>query len=261
MSTNFESKIISALDSIESISLKEMDNVKLMRRTDVKYVFHVRELADILKTVAPAYKVLEIKGSKVQPYETMYFDTDEDEMYHLHQCGRANRHKVRVREYMNSRMRFLEVKNKNNKGETIKSRIKYFEDYSKMGETEEAFLKKVTPYSLDDLRPRLNNRFTRLMLVSKHIEERITIDFNLAFLPNDQDEWEEYESLCIVEVKRNIGEKRSDFVEVLNQKKIHPMRFSKYCMGLALLNKSIKQNRFKPRLMKIKKMENTQLNS
>lgn len=257
MSTNLESNIHVALDGIESISLKEMDNVKLMRRTDVKYVFHVGQLPEILRMVAPFYRILEINDSKTQPYETLYFDTEDDAMYNMHQCGRANRHKVRVRKYMNSEMQFLEVKNKNNKGETIKKRIK--DNFGKLilREEQSDFLNDVTPYSLEDLSPRLNNRFTRVMLVSRVIEERITIDFKLSFLPNDREDWASFDSICIVEVKRNIDEKRSDFIRVLNEKKIRQMRFSKYCMGLALLDKNIRQNRFKPRLLKIRKMEET----
>lgn len=255
MSTNIENSISDALDSIDAISLKEMENVKLMRRTDVKYVFHIRELSDILKSVAPHYKILEIEDEKSQPYETLYFDTENNEMYNMHQCGRANRHKVRMRKYLNSKMQFLEVKNKNNKGETIKKRIKDNFGRLKLKEEQADFLEDVTPYKMDELSPRLNNRFIRLMLVSNEIEERITIDYNLAFLPNDKDEWEQYNNICIVEVKRNFGDRRSALIEVLNERKIQPMRFSKYCLGLALMDKNIRQNRFKPRLLKIEKLE------
>lgn len=257
MLTNIKNDILQALDSITSISLKEMENVKLMRRTDVKFVCRIDQLADLLRAVEPFYRVLEICDSKSQPYETQYYDTAKDKMYHMHQCGQANRYKVRFRKYMNSKMQFLEVKNKNNKGETIKKRVKHPTVQFNMGESHSDFLQKVTPYSADELFPRLNNRFTRLMLVSKVIEERITIDFDLAFLPNNHKEWTQFSSICIIEVKRNIDEKRSDIIRILNTMKIKEMRFSKYCMGLAILDENIRQNRFKPRLLKLRKMIKT----
>lgn len=252
---SIDNGILEALEAIDPISLKEMDNVKLMRRTDVKFVFHVHYLSEVLKRAGAFYRVLEVNDSKLQPYETTYYDTEDDEMYRMHQNGRANRQKVRFREYINSGIKFLEVKNKNNKGETIKTRVKQGAGHFEIGDDQCDFLEKATPFDPENLSPRLNNRFIRLMLVSKVIEERITIDFNLSFLPSDKTEWTDFKSICIVEVKRNIDEKRSDFIKVLKEMRIKPMRFSKYCMGLALLDNNLKQNRFKPRVLKIKKME------
>ena len=53
------------LNSFEPITLKEMDGVKLMDRTDTKFTFHVSELPRILTSVNESYKVLEIENKRI----------------------------------------------------------------------------------------------------------------------------------------------------------------------------------------------------
>jgi len=46
----------------------------------------------------------------------------------------------------------------------------------------------------------------------------------------------------------------SDFRAVLKRLHIHPFSFSKYCMGVVLTDPNAKYNRFKSKLMKIRKL-------
>jgi hypothetical protein len=48
----------------------------------------------------------------------------------------------------------------------------------------------------------------------------------------------------------------SPFSAALRSINIHPVGFSKYCMGNALLNNSLKINALKPNLLLLKKIEN-----
>ena len=54
------------LNSFESIFLKEMDAVALQDRTDTKYVFHIDKLSELLKTLLPKYRILEVNGLRLR---------------------------------------------------------------------------------------------------------------------------------------------------------------------------------------------------
>ena len=61
------------------------------------------------------------------------------------------------------------------------------------------------------------------------------------------------ERLVIIELKRD-GNVYSPIRDIMRDLHIHPQGFSKYCMGMALTNESLKRNRFKERLMLLEKM-------
>src|SRR5690348_13827055 len=117
-------KVRHILSEYHPISLKEMDDVKLMDRMDLKFVFSMNELPFILSEVKPYYRSLEASGTRISRYETLYYDTHDFELYNRHHSGKMNRYKVRSRKYVESDLHFFEVKYKNNRGRTIKTRIK-----------------------------------------------------------------------------------------------------------------------------------------
>ena len=57
----------------------------------------------------------------------------------------------------------------------------------------------------------------------------------------------------IVELKRD-GLCYSPVLEMLRQLRIFPHGFSKYCMGSALTNDGLRVNRFKPKLIDVRKI-------
>lgn len=59
------------LTAFEPISLSEMDNVKLMDRTDTKYTFHVSALDALLQEAMPYYKVLSVENNRISRYKTL----------------------------------------------------------------------------------------------------------------------------------------------------------------------------------------------
>src|SRR4051812_18873006 len=101
-----------------------MDNVKLMNRTDTKFLFTTDQFETVLNEVAPYYKVLEVNGKRLNHYKTLYYDTSDLALYNKHHNGKLNRYKIRHRTYVESDTGFLEVKFKNNKGRTIKNRVR-----------------------------------------------------------------------------------------------------------------------------------------
>ncbi|MBA3971684.1 MAG: VTC domain-containing protein, partial [Bacteroidetes bacterium] len=117
-------KINKILTEFTPITLKEMDNVKLMDRTDTKFVFKQDQLADFLEEMKGDYSVLDVIGKRISRYESLYFDTTGFDLYHSHHRGKPSRFKIRFRKYVESELHFFEVKFKNNKGRTIKDRVK-----------------------------------------------------------------------------------------------------------------------------------------
>ena len=113
----------SILRSYHPISLDEMSGIKLMNRTDTKFVTSASRLRELLVLAHDDYRVQEIDGKRIARYYTAYFDTPDNNMYIVHQNGHVGRQKLRIRSYVDSGLNFLEVKTKNNHGRTKKKRV------------------------------------------------------------------------------------------------------------------------------------------
>jgi hypothetical protein len=246
----------SLLQKFDPISLTAMDCVKLMDRTDVKFVFSFNKLEPVLKALLNHYYILTINGVKVFSYRTEYFDTPAMNMFTDHHNGKLNRFKIRQREYIDSDLRFLEVKFKSNTGRVIKDRIeKTYADKTAFT----GFVKKYTPYSPKNLNLTLINLFNRFTLVDKSMRERVTVDMNVSFTDNVHGLL--LNGLVILEVKQNCADKKSHIFHVLKSNTIRPASISKYCMGISMLNKHVKFNNFKKTLLMINKMSNVELSA
>ncbi|PLX20058.1 MAG: hypothetical protein C0599_09780 [Salinivirgaceae bacterium] len=230
------------LDMYYPITLKEMDNVKLMNRVDTKFVCSPDLLPIILFDVLPYYKVLDINDNRIMPYRTIYFDTPDFKMYTQHQNGKLNRYKVRNREYSSSDLHFMEIKFKNNKGRTIKNRIPVSttEDYLKLNEL--LFVDQNTPYEATELEAKLWNSFKRITLVGHN--ERITIDYGLCFSDVNGFDKKCFE-IAVIETKQSSRNLQTGIARTLKENGIRPQNFSKYCMGASVLFNHLKSNRLK----------------
>lgn len=239
------------------ITLEEMSGIKLMNRTDTKFVASFEQLNAFLLAVQGKYYIQEKEGERLAEYHTTYFDTPDYEMYRMHHCGKKVREKIRVRTYLDSNDTFLEVKNKNNHGRTKKKRIMVegVDTLRAEGENVIPFLAKHAWYTIDDVSPVIENWFNRITLVNFGKSERLTIDFNLRFHHLKSDEHNKLERVAIIELKRD-GNVPSPALEIIRNLRIQRSGFSKYCIGSALTHKGLKRNNFKERLMMIHKMEN-----
>lgn len=247
MRTNFYKHI----ESLNGISLKEMDAVSLMKRTDTKFVVPFSKLTEILKNVGDTYKVLTIKDNRLMSYSSMYFDTPGIKFYTDHHNGRVNRTKIRIRNYVESNLFFLEIKKKNGKGETNKSRISIAGFEPVLSDVSKAFIEKTTKEKFE-LTPTLTNKFNRVTLVSIANQERVTIDLNLEYIKGDTHK--KYENLVVIELKQERFNRNSAIVKSLHKFGYNPYSISKYCIGMVSLNKDIKYNAFKQKVRKINKI-------
>ena len=241
------------LAGYSSISLAEMEKVQLMNRIDTKYTTSFSMLPEILKRLQSDYYVQEINGLRTNTYRTVYLDTLDRAMYLDHHNGRCTREKIRIRAYVDSKKTFLEVKNKNNRGQTKKKRIELPEIKAYNEHEAGVFLKKYAKYPPDALVPQSENRFHRITLVNRMKTERLTIDANLAFRnPSDGNE-KRLDDLVVIELKQT-GYMPSFAKSVLSDLRIHPMGISKYCLGTIMTVPDIKNNRFKEKMHKLNKI-------
>ena len=242
------------LSAFAPISLEQMSGVKLMNRTDTKFVTNRTKLYQLLKLAQQDYYIQEIDGERNLEYDTTYFDTRAFDMYNQHQWGHTNRQKIRFRTYCISGLQFMEVKTKNNHGRTKKKRIEVT-DMDVLEKQKYDFLSKHLRYGADTLQPALNNHFSRITLVNKGKTERLTIDSSLNFHNLQSNKSMDMGDLVIIELKRD-GLVSSPVLDMLRQLRIHPHGFSKYCMGSALTNPQLPTNRFKRKLIEIRKIIN-----
>ena len=242
------------LNQFEPITLEQMSDVRLMNRTDTKFVTTLAKLHQLLQMAQADYYVQEIGGERNLEYDTTYFDTTAFDMYNQHQWGHTNRQKIRFRTYVSSNLQFMEVKTKNNHGRTKKKRMEVT-DMDVLEDEKREFLAKHLRYGADTLIPAINNHFSRITLVNKGKTERLTIDSALRFNNLVSGEQLDMGPLVIIELKRD-GLVFSPVLEMLRQLRIHPHGFSKYCMGSALTNPGLQVNRFKRKLIEVNKILN-----
>jgi hypothetical protein len=239
---------LNILGKFEPITLKEMDSVKLMNRTDTKFIFTVNQFEMIMDEIKDQYRVLEVDGKRLSRYETLYYDTGKFDLYNEHHKGKLNRYKIRHRTYVESGIGFLEVKFKNNKGRTIKTRIsKADAPRSWEGESQD-FLAKTLPFEPNWLIPVMWVNYSRHTLVNKTSAERLTIDLNLEFVRDEVTK--KFHRLVIAEVKQE-KRKPSPFMNVMKKYHIREGSISKYCMGIAYTCDGVKKNNFKSKLKTI----------
>lgn len=236
----------------EKITLDQMDSVKLMDRMDVKYLIPLNLLPNVLQEARPFYKLLEINNERLCSYETLYYDTEDYQLYHSHQSGRLNRYKVRFRNYVGSNLSFFEIKHKNNKGRTLKTRIKQPNTFEEVLNKEKAdFLEKTTPLSANELKGNLMVNYKRMTLVNKTSKERLTLDLDLTFI-KDQNEVV-YNQLVVAEVKQErLGS--SPIIDIFKKYHLRSGSISKYCLGVMSTVNEVKHNRFKTKFLHLKKI-------
>ena len=206
----------------------------------------------LLQKLLPFYRVLAIDGKLIHDYKSLYYDTDDRKFYLDHHNGRVNRNKIRFREYVGSKLTFLEIKLKNNKGKTIKKRMKVDAISSELSDKQQNYIEKIIGEPMQVIaKQRIN--FSRITFVHKTQKERLTMDVNLTF-ENDNDNGD-MKHIVIAEVKQERMSRSSDFMRIAKEMHILPIRISKYCLTTLALNPELKKNRFKEKVLFINKLK------
>lgn len=270
-----------------TLDLDRIAAVHLMNRVDTKYLVDERRCMELLERAADQYYVQIIDDCRACRYATLYYDTPQWDMYHLHHNRRLTRQKIRTRTYVETGVTYLEVKNKSNKGRTHKRRMALDRSLFAAAATDTAaadFLRREARYAPETLSPSLATRFVRVTLVNHAMTERLTIDFDLhfdnvraagggnkdmnscgdngmigmdnGFRPAAEASHGHTASLgrlVVIELKQD-ALAPSPMKQILAQLRVKPFKLSKYCIGEALTNPLVKHNRFKAKIRAIGKM-------
>lgn len=246
----------SGLDDIEAtlatfrpISLDEMANVRLMNRTDTKYVMRLDELPGLLAQAQGDYMAQETDGRRLMAYRTTYYDTADWQTLRAHTTGRRTREKIRVRRYA-SGLTFVEVKRKS-KGRTKKSRMAtHTRPDGQMTTEAKSFVDSHSRYPSASLSPALGNTFWRITLVNNAKTERLTIDAQIAVENLRNGMCASLPNAVVVEVKRDVR-KPSRIMEWLHAKGLRPCGFSKYAYGALMTDSSLPIGKMKPKMRQL----------
>ena len=225
------------------------ERAMLATRSERKYVLDGAMFARLIRELRHQYLVLEIDGTRVFPYDTVYFDTPTLTTYRQHVQERRRRFKCRTRLYPSSNLCFFEVKMKGGRGETIKRRLELeVEEHGVLTEPALAFLEHELreTYGLAPpaaLAPTLRTSYRRLTLVGHTGAERLTFDFDLTVASSGKRFWID-PGRVLLEAKGN-----GDGVEanaVLRRLGVRPVdSCSKYCLGVALTHPEVPSNPFR----------------
>jgi hypothetical protein len=244
------------ISSFDGISLGEMDNIRLMNRTDTKYIMPVTMVPDLLLMLNADFSSLEIKENRILPYNSGYLDTCNFLFYNQHLTGRRERIKIRFRNYELTGETFLEIKRRTNKGRTSKCRIEInHSDEKSPREIADEFIRQHTSVDPVLLEQVLGSRFRRITLAGKSMPERLTIDLCLSFSDSAMNSIK-IPHIAVVELKREGFTSNSPAADILKKMSIHPCGFSKYCVGVSLLYNLPRKNIIKPKLLLLNKIEN-----
>lgn len=255
---NALNKNIQFLNDYTGHQLSDLKNAALMDRVDTKFMLPISHLSLILKALLPHYSILDIGGRRIFTYHNTYFDTPTYSFYHMHHQGKLNRYKVRHRYYADTQTGFLEVKLKNNKGRTIKTRMKKNEALLDPSCTR--FLASHLGEQFQLLQVAQKGSYQRIALANEESGERLTLDLNLHFesLSENRNEHKSAINLpkmFIAELKQSRHNSQSPFSQLMAQLNIRPINFSKYCIGCSLVTPDLKENRFKPQLRLLQKLQ------
>jgi hypothetical protein len=177
-------------------------------------------------------------------------------LYCRHHSGKLARQKVRSRQYLESGLSFFELKQKTNKGLTVKHRMPTSGLELKITPDTEEFLSSLALRVSPDFSPVLANDFLRATLADRAEDgsgERVTVDIGLTFATNDRDL--PLPGTAIVEVKQPGLNRFTPAMQALRAARVFPTSVSKYCLGVSLLYQNdVKCNGFKPKLLLINRL-------
>lgn len=240
----------------DPLGLDELNGrAEMLSRIDNKYVVSKSDLEKVLPTMQAEFDILEIDEKRAFTYQTRYFDDQDRSAYYEHHQGLRKGFKVRVRRYVDADLTYLEVKVKGKRGQTVKQRLPIDEmpefalDAAEMNFVRDTYSGHYGRSFGYDIRAALNIRFQRMTLVSKHGEERLTIDTGINFW-SDVGHADLGNSAFIVEVKSPDGRGLADRLLRASGNR-STKKCSKYCIGMATLGEVDRCNRFLPTMRKL----------
>jgi len=237
------------LAALRAIALPDLvQRAALQTRVDRKYLVTTTTLAAMMDELAGSTVILDIDGTRVFGYSSVYFDTADLLCFREHRQGRRRRFKVRTRSYLDSGDCLLEVKAVGPRGRTVKSRTGHpTASPGRLTAEGRAFVADALERhpAVPVLRPSVVTDYHRITLLDPENGSRVTVDLGLRFtgvadsagavVPAPAD-------TVVVETKSEFRPGRADWA--LQRMGARPQSVSKYCLGVALLHPELPANRW-----------------
>ena len=238
-------RVNDVLNGFSSHALSDLNQGELMDRVDSKYLIPESLLADFLTHMRPHYSALEIAGQRVFRYKNDYYDSADYKFYRAHHARRLNRYKVRCRTYVDSQTSFLEIKHKNNKRRTEKTRVQVEVEEVLISESSGRFLNEHGVGQHKQLKHVQTGLYDRLALANEAEGERVTIDCNLEFHDIALKQHCSLGPWVVIELKQAQRSRLGPCFQWAREHGIRSTSFSKYCMGIYFTGPStLKRNNF-----------------
>lgn len=241
-STRDLDRVVAGIDPVRLDEL--MDRAALQTRTDRKYVLSLPVTTALVADLRERTHVLEIAGSRTFGYESVYFDTPALRSFMLAAHRRPARFKIRTRTYLDSGECWLEVKTRDRRGRTVKTRQPHdLADRRRLTPDGQELVRAVLDENrlsageAGSLRPTLVTRYSRTTLLvagtTLAADSRLTIDTGLV-CSRDDSAVARLPSRAVVETKSGVGASPVD--RLLWSRGHRPSQISKYGTGLAALD-------------------------
>jgi len=233
------------LDIPRPVGLETLvEHAALMQRTDRKYVVPVDAVRQLVAEIADTHRVLRIKDRRYTSYRTLYFDTANFDSVRAHVKRRRRRWKVRSRLYVEDQLCRVEVKTKDNRGETLKVMgISEPDRYGILSGGDRDFvefhLATFPDTDVEDLVPSAEIAYTRATLSDLHAGTRVTIDWGLSAHLDSGDVWLG-DQHALIETKGPAALSRAD--KTLHRLGIRPRPISKYVAAATMVSRDISDN-------------------
>lgn len=228
----------------------------LMTRVDRKYLVDRTLLSAVLDRLPPDSRVLEIAGRRAFDYRSVYFDTPTLTSYLLAARRRPRRWKVRTRTYLDSGTHWLEVKTRDGRGRTQKSRVPWSPADAEriVGGGADFIAASLVGTAADpeavvnELAAVLSTRYRRITLQLPSQSARVTVDVGLR-AADCTGKGLVVPSLMVVETKTPGPACAAD--RILWSLGQRPIKVSKYATCLAAMHPALPAAKWRPALRRL----------
>lgn len=246
--------VLDRLDAFADSTPDLLAHRLLQKRVDRKYALPWRAVVPLLDQLADGFRVLRAAGRPAATYETVYLDTPERRLYDDHRRGRVPRYKVRFRHQLERQLTFLELKKKGHDGQIEKTRRPLPFGTVVLDDETRAFVERYCAVDAGTLEPTLAIGFRRATLLGVQTEERLTLDWDIAFTGEGQSH--AWPGVAIVELKQPRTHHDSPAVRALHSLGVRQTGFSKYCLATATVA-PVRANYFRANLRLLERLSST----
>ena len=239
----------------DTITLAEMNaTARMMTRVDRKYLLSTAEATMLVDALPAGTRILTVNGQFWQHYRTSYLDSSRWGSYYTAAHKRRRRYKIRMRNYVDSGLAFLEVKTRGPRKTTVKNRMPIpVEAVGGEGVPPECvpWLAGIADelhiaVDVEDLRPTLRTEYWRATVTLPGCG-RVTLDTSLAWRSSRGGE---LHGLDLVFVETKSGASPSVVDRQLWSYGHRPVRVSKFGTGLAVMHPELPSNKWRPAMKK-----------